>query len=90
LVSPESFTFTLTVPGDTRLVGVVRDLCAHAAGYARLPEPAGASFCDRVADAAGRAVAAQPHLPCPLEFHCDGAELRVIVAGRTITQSLSV
>ena len=40
-MSPESFNFTVTVPGDARLVGVVRDLCTHAVGYARLPEAAG-------------------------------------------------
>ncbi len=88
-MSPESFTFTLTMPGDTRLVGVVRDLCAHAAGYAKLSDAAGASFCERVAEAAGRAVAERPHRPCPLEFCCADGELRVTVAGLVIVQPLS-
>jgi hypothetical protein len=88
-VSPDSFSFTLTVPGDARMVGVVRDLCAHAVGYARLPEPAGAAFCDRVAEAAGRAVGEQPLVPCRLEFRCADGQLRVTVAGHTITQPVS-
>jgi hypothetical protein len=87
-VSPESFNFTVTLPGDHRLGGVVRDLCAHAVGYARLPEDAGASFCDRVADVALQAVASRPEAPCSLIFDCTGGELRVTVAGQTLTQPL--
>jgi hypothetical protein len=88
-VSPESFNFTVTVPGDARLVGVVRDLCAHAVGYARLPEATGVALCERVAAAAADAVAANPHAACPLEFTCAGGELRVSVAGQIITQPLN-
>ena len=87
-MSPESFNFTVTLPGDHRLVGVVRDLCAHAVGYAKLPEDAGASFCNRVADAALQAVASRPDAPCALVFDCTEGELRVAVAGQTLTQPL--
>ena len=69
-MSPESFNFTVTLPGDHRLVGVVRDICAHAVGYAKLPEDAGASFCARVAEAAVQAVANRPDAPCALVFDC--------------------
>jgi hypothetical protein len=88
MVSPESFNFTVTLPGDDRLVGVVRDLCAHAVGYAQMPEAAGAAFCTRVADAAVQAVASRPGHACPLVFDCTNGELRVTVAGQTISQSL--
>ncbi len=87
-MSPESFNFTVTLPGDHRLVGVVRDLCAHAVNYAKLPEDAGASFCNRVADAALQAVASRPDAPCALVFDCTEGELRVTVAGHTLTQPL--
>jgi len=89
-VSPESFKFTLTVPGDARLVGVVRDLCAHAAGYAQLNGAVGASFCERVTHAAEEAVAARPDTPCPLLFDCSDGQLRVTVAGETLVQPLGV
>ena len=88
-MSPESFNFTVTVPGDARLVGVVRDLCAHAVGYAKLPEAAGASLCERVAAAAADCVATRPHAECALEFTCAEGELRVSVAGQIITQPLN-
>lgn len=87
-MSPESFNFTVTLPGDDRIVGVARDLCAHAVGYAKMSDDAGASFCDRVADAAQKAVATQPGRPCPMVFDCGGGELRVTVAGLTFTQRL--
>lgn len=85
-MSPESFNFTVTLPADQRLVGVVRDLCAHAVGYAKMPEATGASFCDRVAAAVVRAVDAEPESPCSLVFDCAGGELRVTVAGQTLSQ----
>lgn len=87
-MSPESFHFTVSVPADQRLIGVVRDLCAHAVGYAKIGEADGAAFCDRVAEAAGQAVASRPDAPCPLVFTCTGGELRVTIAGRTLSQPL--
>lgn len=87
-MSPESFNFTVTLPGDHRLVGVVRDLCAHAVGYAKLPPDAGASFCERVADAASQAVASRPDTPCACVFDCADGHLRVTVGGHTLSQSL--
>lgn len=86
-MSPESFNFKVTVPGDDRLVGVVRDLCAHAASYAKLEE-SGTAFCDRVVAAATEAVARGAGAPCPMAFDCSGGELRVTVAGQTIVQPL--
>lgn len=88
-MSPESFNFKVTVPGDDRLLGVVRDLCAHAARYANLAGPAGVSFCDRVVAAASDAVGQGAGAPCPMVFDCGGGELRVIIAGQTIIQSLT-
>lgn len=88
MMSPESFSFTVTVPGDPRLVGVVRDLCAHAAGYAKLSEAAGAALCEQVSAAATQFVGDRPDTPCPLHFTCAGGELRVAVAGSVIIQPL--
>lgn len=88
-MSPDSFAFTLTVPRDSRLAGVVRDLCAHAVTYARLPAEAGRAFCDQVLEVTKRAVEAGGG-PCELKFESRGQELRVTVAGETIRQSLTV
>jgi hypothetical protein len=53
-----------------------------------MPEAAGASFCDRVAEAAVHAVSSRPNAPCPLVFDCTNGELRVTVADGTISVTL--
>ncbi|MGE3889538.1 MAG: hypothetical protein AB7H81_24185 [Vicinamibacterales bacterium] len=88
-VSPESFHFTITVPADERLVGVVRDLCAHAVSYAKLAGPTGHAFCDRVGAAAADAVGRSAGAPCPMVFECAGGELSVTIAGQTLSQPLT-
>ena len=88
-MSPDSFAFTLTVPKDARLAGVVRDLCTHAAAYARLPAELGGAFCDQVIEVTARAVDAGGKGSCELTFESSGRELRVTVAGVTIRQPLT-
>ncbi len=53
-----SFHFTMTIPGDERLVGAVRDLAMHAAKYAQLSDPDIREFVDDVLSAATAASAA--------------------------------
>lgn len=88
-MSPESFNFKVTVPADDRLLGVVRDLCAHAASYAKLADAVGPAFCDRVVAAATEAVEVGAGAPCPMAFDCADGVLRVTVAGQTIIQPLT-
>lgn len=87
-MSPDSFAFTLTVPRDARLAGVVRNLCAHATTYARLSDAVGGAFCEQVLEVTERAVEAGGG-PCELTFESRGQELRVTVAGETIRQPLT-
>jgi hypothetical protein len=87
-VKPDSFSFTLTLPGDARLMGVVRDLCAHAVAYAGVGDSLGGPFCARVTAAAERVVASGADGACALEFLCEGGELSVTIAGETIRQPL--
>jgi hypothetical protein len=57
-MTPTEFDFTVTMPGDSRLVGAIRQLTAHAAGYAQLATDAGEAFADHVQDATEAAIAA--------------------------------
>lgn len=68
-MEPHSFQFVLTLPGDTRLVGAVRDLTAHAASYAKLASDVSRSFADRVADEMQSAIDTTGIQDSPLEFH---------------------
>jgi hypothetical protein len=61
-----SFRFTMTMPGDARLVTAVRELTAYAAKYARLGEPAG--LADQVARVAEASIAVTGGKDRPIEF----------------------
>jgi hypothetical protein len=57
-MTPTEFDFTVTMPGDARLVGAIRQLAAHAAGYAQLPATEGEQLAGHVARATEIAMSA--------------------------------
>jgi len=73
-MDPSAFEFTMTMPGDTRLVGAVRDLTSHAAGYAKLPADTSQSLAHHVATATETAIAAWHAEHAPIELHFDANE----------------
>lgn len=70
-MEPHSFQFVLTLPGDNRLVGAVRDLTAHAATYARLSNDVCQSFANRVASEMQSAIDTTGIQDAPFEFRFD-------------------
>jgi hypothetical protein len=81
-MTPTSFAFTLTMPGDVRLVGAIRQLTAHAAGYAQLSAEAGAALTGHVGRAAEAAVKAclNSHASIELRFSADAGVINVHIA----------
>jgi hypothetical protein len=81
-MDPTSFQFVLTVPGDNRLVGAVRDLSAHAGTYAQLSGEVTQSFAARVAEAMQSAIDATGIQDAPIEFRFDrsASSLRVTLS----------
>ena len=63
-MSPQEFTFKLTVPRDPQMVAIVADVAGHAVSYAGMDAAAGADFITRLNAAAVVALAApgQPAL----------------------------
>jgi hypothetical protein len=57
-MTPNEFDFTVRMPGDERLVGAIKQLTAHAAGYARLTPAAGEALATQVERATESAIAA--------------------------------
>ena len=51
-MTPQAFSFKMTVPNDPESVSVAAVVAAHAAEYAKLPAEAGAAFVERVRAAA--------------------------------------
>ena len=67
-MTPTEFEFTLTMPGDSRLVGAIRQLTAHAAGYAQLSAEESEELAGQVADATEMAIAAANVEALPIEY----------------------
>ncbi len=78
-MNSSSFRFTMTMPGDARLVGAVRALTAHAAKYAKLADKAAAELAEQVAEAAAISIEAIRLKDAPIEFQFarDGERLEV-------------
>jgi hypothetical protein len=84
-MTPTSFEFTLTLPGDPRLVGAVRALTSHAAGYAHLNVAARDDLASQVVAATEAAMAsvAGADAAITLHFTGDDARLNVIISFAT-------
>jgi hypothetical protein len=67
-MTPNEFDFTLQMPGDERLLGAIRQLTAHAAGYAQLSTEAGELLAVHVQRATEAAIAASKVQRGPIEF----------------------
>lgn len=67
-MTPTEFDFTVTMPGDTRLVAAIRQLTAHAAGYAQLSADDSEELADHVERATQTAIAAAKMPPAPIEY----------------------
>jgi hypothetical protein len=78
-MEPNSFQFVLTLPGDNRLVGAVRDLTAHAAAYARLSATVSQSFAKKVADEMQSAIDGSGIQDAPIEFRFNGTPDALLV-----------
>lgn len=84
-MDPTSFRFLLTMPGDERLVGAIRELATHAGVYAKLPSEEAGAFVERVASAAESLIADLSARDVPLEFRFFRSPdlLRVTITCRT-------
>jgi hypothetical protein len=83
-MDPTSFRFLLTMPGDSRLVGAIRELTNQAGAYAKLPTDEAGVFVQRVAAAAESVIAATGLQDAPIEFrfYRNADTLRVTITWR--------
>ena len=87
-MTPTSFTFHISVPRDALSAPIVQGLAAHAVTYTKMDAASGRAFVERVAVASDRAMSAQ-FGSCAVEFVCADGELRVLIDGETVRQSLT-
>ena len=70
------------MPGDARLVGAIRGLAAHAAGYVHLSPDAAAGLAEEVARATEVAISATNSHDAPIDFRfaSDGDSVTVTIS----------
>lgn len=78
-MTPTSFAFTVTLPGDARFVGAVRQLAVQAATYAKLPNAAGEALAHQVERATESAIRSAATDRAPIEVRFSGDEDTVTV-----------
>jgi hypothetical protein len=79
-MEPTSFQFVLTMPGDSRLVGVIRAVVMQAASYAKLSTADGESLVRKVEDATATVLADGSVRDVPIAFEFQGTSQAVRVA----------
>jgi len=81
-MTPTDFEFTVTMPGDARLVGAVKQLAAQAAGYAQLSADAGEGLARHVERATETAIASTnvPHGPIHVRFTANPSAIDVFIS----------
>lgn len=78
-MTPTSFEFTVTMPGDERLSGAIKQLATHAAGYAQLATEAAEGLAGHVAQATADAIACCAAERAPIEFRFSGGDEALLV-----------
>ena len=81
-MTPTDFEFTVTMPGDVRLIGAVRQLAAQAADYAQLNAEAGEGLAGHVERATQTAIASAvaQHAPVHVRFTANQGAVDVFVS----------
>jgi hypothetical protein len=79
-MTPTAFDFTLKMPGDSRLIGAVRQLTEHAADYAKLTPDAGAALAGHVQRATEQAISAAKTPSALIEYRFSADADAIMVA----------
>jgi hypothetical protein len=81
-MTPTEFDFIVTMPGDSRLLGAIRQLTSHAAGYAQLTEHAGEQLAAHVEHATQAVIAASTVPSALIEYRFSGDADALLVVFR--------
>ena len=87
-MSPQEFTFKLTVPNDPAGADVVAMVATHAVHYATIESAAGEAFVARVKARALTALAGAAGSHTQAQFVAADGRLTVTIGGHTESESL--
>ena len=88
-MTPQAFTFKLTVPVDPEGATIVAVMAAHAAEYAKIDAAKGAGFVERARATAAHALKGATGTHCLAVFEADGGQLTMKMAGQTVSEPLA-
>jgi hypothetical protein len=88
-MTPQDFTFKLTVPAGPDGATVVAVAARHAVDYAGLNADAGKAFVDKVRAAAAQALTGATGHHCVVVFAARDGQLTVTVGGQSVSQPLT-
>ena len=87
-MTPQAFSFKVTVPPDPDSAGVVAVVAAHAAEYAKVDAAKGAAFVERVRAAVAQAMTSADGKHCAVVFTGADGQLTMTIGGHTVTEPL--
>ena len=87
-MTPQAFTFKLTVPTDPDGATVVAVVAGHAIEYTGVEAAAGAAFVERVRATAAQALKSATGHHCLVVFAAKDGQLTVTVGGQSVSQPL--
>jgi hypothetical protein len=86
-MTPQAFSFHITVPNDADSVSLAAVVAAHAVEYAKLPAAAGAAFVERVKAAASLVLTGGTGHTL-IVFAAEGGRLVVTIGGTAVSEPL--
>jgi hypothetical protein len=87
-MTPQAFSFKLTVPNDPDGAAVVAVVANHAVEYAGIDGAAGAAFVERVRAAAAQALKTAAEKPTLVVFAAANGQLTVTIGSQSVSQPL--
>ncbi|HYB97421.1 MAG TPA: hypothetical protein VEC39_20785 [Vicinamibacterales bacterium] len=88
-MTPQSFTFKLSVPNDPAGADVVAAMAAHAATYASIDAAQGAAFVERVRRVARQLLTGSFSTHCQVVFSAADGQLTVTMGGQAVSEALT-
>lgn len=87
-MSPQEFTFKLTVPNDPEGATVVGIVAGHAVEYANIEAAAGSAFVERVRTTAAEVLKSAPGNHSLVVFGAADGQLTVTIGVKSVSHSL--
>ena len=88
-MTPQAFTFKLTVPGDPEGATVVAVVATHAVEYSGMDAAKGAAFVERARATAAQAIKGAGGTQCQAVFAAANGQLTITIGGQTVSEALA-